>query len=282
VFFHTSGEFERGIALLQEALAIHQQRQDAWHMAICYMFLGNAKLIQNEYGESVAYFAQGFQLVRALGDRFAQASALGFLAAATLGYGQPTEARQIAEEALRFAQQTGDRWITAQALHVLGLVGHGEQNYQAARRLLEESAAICEQLEEAWSLSRVTFNLGKTLLAASEGQAAQQMFRRSLQVAYAAQLLPDVLNVLITLVGEATSTTPTRDSYRWALLVAQHPASTTKARSQAEGLCRALQPSLSPPILQSPGDPLQASTLDEMVVAFLGPITGSDLSQPLN
>ena len=279
IIFHTIGEFERGFALLQEALAIHRQRQDSWNMAVCYFYLGNAKLTQNEFGESMDYLTQCLQHVRALGERFAQASALAFLAAATLGGGQPTEARQIAEEALLFARQTGDRWLIAQGLNVLGLVAHGEQNYHDARRLLEESAAICEQLGEAWSLSRVTFNLGKTLLSAGEEQAARRVLRHSLQVAHAAQFLPDVLNVLITLVGEATSTTPNSDRYRWAVLVAQHPASPAEARAQAEGLCRTLELSLAPQTLQTLRDPLQANTLDEIVTELLTQVTETDSSQ---
>ncbi len=279
VIFHTIGEFERGIALLQEALAIHQQRQDIWNMGVCYMFLGNAKLIQNEYGEALAYFTQSYQHVRTVGDRFEQASVLAFLAAATLGNGQPTQARQIAGEALLSARQTDDRWLIAQALNVLGLVAHSERNYPEARRLLEESAAICEQLGEAWSLSRVTLNLGKTLLAVGENKAARQMLLRSLQVAHAALLLPDVLNVLITLAGTATSATQNSDRYRYAWLVAHHPASTAEARGEAEALCRTLEATLA---LQTLHNPLAAGTFDEMVTVVLAQGVETDSSQPAN
>jgi len=242
--------------------------------------LGNAMLIEGKCGEAVDYLAESLQLVRASGDRFAQAGVLAFLAAATLGCcGQPTQARQFAEEALRFAQQTGDRWAMAQALNVLGLVASGEQNYQEARRLLEESVAIYEQLGEAWSLSRVTFNLGKTLLAAGEEQAAQRILRRSLQVAHAAQILPDVLNVMVTLAGGATSTTPVSDSYRWAALAAQHPASPAEARAQAEELCHSLATNLAPHTVQTLRDSVQASTFDDMVMELLTQVTETDSSQ---
>ena len=269
VIFHTSGEFDRGITLLQEALAIQQQRKAPWLMAACYFFLGNAMLIESKFGEAVAYLTQFLQLVRALEDRFTQAGVLSFLSAVTLGCGLPTQARQAAEEVLLLAQQTGDRWALAQGLNVLGLVAHGEQNYQEACRFLEESVTIYEQLGEAWSLSRVTFNLGKTLLVVGEEQAALRMLLRSLQVAHAAQILPDVLNVMVTLAGGATSTTPINGRYRWAALVAQHPASPAEARSQAEELCRSLATSLAPSFLQTLRDPHQASTLDDIVMALL-------------
>lgn len=183
VIFHTSGEFDRGIMLLQEALILHQQRKDSWMIMACYFFLGNAMLIEGKFGVAVDYLTQSAQGIQTLDDRYSQAIVLAFLSAATLGCGQLTQARQIAEEALRFTQQTGDRWAKAQALNVLGLVAHGEQNYQDARRLLEESAAIYEELGDTWSLSRVTFNLGKTLLAAGERAAAQRVLHHSLQVA---------------------------------------------------------------------------------------------------
>jgi len=279
VIFHTSGEFDKGISLLQEALVIHQQRKAPWLIGACYFFLGNAMLIQGKFGEAVDYLTQSLQLVRAFGDRFTQASVLAFLSAAALGCGQPTEARQAAEEALLFAQQTGDRWAMAQALNVLGLVASGEQNYQEARRLLEESVAIYEQLGEAWSLSRVTFNLGKTLLAVGEEQAARCMLLRSLQVAHAAQILPDVLNVMVTLAGGATSTTSINGRYRWAALVAHHPASPTEARAQATELCRLLETSLAPHALQTLRDPVQASTFDDMVMELLTQVTETDSSQ---
>lgn len=279
VIFHTGGEFDKGVMLLQEALAIQQQRKDWWWMGACYFFLGNAMLTEGKFGEAVDYLTQSLQGVRALGDRFSQTIVLAFLSAATLGCRQPTQARQIAEEALQFAQQTGDYWTSAQALNVLGLVANGEQNYQEASQLLEESAAIYEQLGEAWSLSRVTFNWGKTLLAAGEREAAQRVLRRSLQIAHAAQILPDVLNVLITLAGEATRITPNSDSYRWARLVVQHPASPAETHTQAEELCRSLETSLSLLALQTARASLQASTLDDVVMALLMQVTKPVSSQ---
>jgi class 3 adenylate cyclase/tetratricopeptide (TPR) repeat protein len=136
-----AGNPGRGLALLQEALAILEQKDLGWFNALV-----------------------GIQLAEVC-----------LLAART------EEARGFAERALSFARARGERGWVAYALRVVGeIMAHGEtRNAEAAESHYREAAALADELGMRLLVAHCHLGLGKLYRESGKRKASHESFARA-------------------------------------------------------------------------------------------------------
>jgi non-specific serine/threonine protein kinase len=151
--------------LLEESLALAEQRQDHWWRAWVLHVLGR-----------VAYFE--FDAV---------------------------EARKLGELSLAIAERLDDRWLVAWAVHLLGLAAYLADDYPCAHEYYDRALAIRRELGHLEGIVIVLHLKGMLFERSSDLPAAQALYRESLQVVRelnSAWLLSTILPHFVSLAAQ--------------------------------------------------------------------------------
>jgi tetratricopeptide (TPR) repeat protein len=185
----THGEYARGQALFEEALALFRQTgNELWvggtlvHSAAWLWFtLGDLAIMRRR-------FQEGQALITEVGDRAWRAECFWVAALLALAEGEPERAAGLAEESLSLYQEMGDPWYSAWVLHLLGKIETQRGELPAARTYYQQSLALNQQVGEKWM---TPFNLEG--LAGVD--ATQGALRWAAQVWGAAEALRQAMEV---------------------------------------------------------------------------------------
>jgi non-specific serine/threonine protein kinase len=151
--------------LLEESLALAEQRQDHWWRAWVLHALGR-----------VAYFE--FDAV---------------------------EARKLGELSLAIAEQLADRWLIGWAVHLLGLAAYLADDYPSAHEYYDRALAIRRELGHLEGIVIVLHLKGMLFERSGDLPAAQALYRESLRVVRelnSAWLLSTVLPHFVSLAAQ--------------------------------------------------------------------------------
>jgi non-specific serine/threonine protein kinase len=162
------GDFERGVALGREALALFQGIDHAWGTAQELNNLANAAYYQGDLAAARAMYEESLRLRRLVGDRRGMGVALNGLALLRGVTGELEVARQLAEEALALRRDLGDRRGIGASLFALGCVALWAGEPDRAERLARESLGIRAELEDRLGVACCLELLGE--IAAGRGQ----------------------------------------------------------------------------------------------------------------
>ena len=164
----TFGEYARGQALFEEALALFRQAgNELWaggtlvHSAAWLWFtLGDLASMEQRLQEGQA-------LITKVGDRHWSAECLWVGALLALSEGDPVRAASLAQESLGIYREIGDPWFSAWLLHLLGRIETQRGEMLAARTYYQQSLALNQQVGEKWM---TPFNLeGLASVVATQG-----------------------------------------------------------------------------------------------------------------
>jgi tetratricopeptide (TPR) repeat protein len=114
-----SGEEQRAVALLEEAVTLARQLGDPVLEGDVRGSLGLALLKVEELARALELLEQSLALARAAGDRFGEKRALEHLGTAREKLGEPDRALELYEPALALARELGDRRHEADLLWLL-------------------------------------------------------------------------------------------------------------------------------------------------------------------
>jgi predicted ATPase len=164
----TFGEYARGQALFEEALALFRQAgNELWvggtlvHSA-CWLWFTLGDL-----GSMRQRLQQGQALITRVGDRHWSAECLWAAALLALSEGDPVRASSLAQESLRIYREIGDPWFSAWSLYLLGKIETQRGELSVARTCYQQSLALNQQVGEKWM---TPFNLeGLASVVASQG-----------------------------------------------------------------------------------------------------------------
>ncbi len=143
------GEGERGLRLLQEALAVTgwiasptiDNRMDA---ARILRQLGQALVHLGRYQEAELYIERSIAQFRALGNEVDVARSTGELASAAYGQGELERAKQLCEAAIALLRTTGNEFFLASLLRFLGLIACGRRDKDGAVAAFTEAFALMD------------------------------------------------------------------------------------------------------------------------------------------
>jgi predicted ATPase/DNA-binding CsgD family transcriptional regulator/transcriptional regulator with XRE-family HTH domain len=156
--------------LLEESLAIAEQRQDRWWQAWALHTLGR-----------VAYFEY-----------------------------DAVAARQFGERSLAIAQQVGDPWLLAWPLHLLGLAAYIADDYPAAQDYYDRALAIRRELGHLDGIVILLHLKGAAAERSGDVRAALALYHEALGVACELNSTWAVSSVLAHFVSVAAGHAPER------------------------------------------------------------------------
>ncbi len=172
--------------LLEEALAIYQEREDIRKVVSTRESLARIAMLQGDYNKARALTSEDLAIYRAADETYAQAYPLYHLACAYfLSQENLKEARVLAEQSLAAFKSRGDRRLIAYVLALLGEIvfSEGKRAEEAyALALLEESLEIFTSAEDHSGRVESLLALARLFVHQEENERAQECYRQSWQI----------------------------------------------------------------------------------------------------
>jgi tetratricopeptide (TPR) repeat protein len=175
------GGHPEAVGLLEKALQLPVE--GAPHLRL-QLQLGSNFSLMGRYEEAKAQLEPALQSARQLGDRSAEASALGELGRVVGVFQDDQEAgRLYFDEALSIARELEDRPALLFILRQLGNMANARGDHRQAIEFLEESIAIARELRDTRSVAQGLNSLGLTFHLQDELERAASTYREALGLA---------------------------------------------------------------------------------------------------
>jgi predicted ATPase/DNA-binding SARP family transcriptional activator/DNA-binding CsgD family transcriptional regulator len=165
------GDFQRGVALLEENLTISKELEDKPGIAAALTQLGNTVLHLGDRGRVEVLREEAEALRRELVDRRAIAWLLLFLGQAALDRDGYERAVALLEEGLALFRELGDMRGIGMCLCSLGLTALEQGDSERAAALLEDALRVLRELRD--KVGTLYCLLGAAGVASSRGQPAR-------------------------------------------------------------------------------------------------------------
>ena len=140
------GEYERGINLQKEGIAIFERLGDSWNQAHSLFLLGGSATRNYDYQLAEWAFDQCLEKCSFIEDKVMEAHALRGLGQLALQKDDRKHMEEIYLEALEALQKIGDENCVASVLRGLGEVAQRKRDYSKAAKLLGRSLLTYEKL----------------------------------------------------------------------------------------------------------------------------------------
>ena len=163
-----AGEFDRGLALREQAVALARDRASDWDLALAVGNLGLSLLRVDEHARAQVALEEGLARFRALGEAEGMAFGLYGLGILALREGDHQRAWKLLEEALVLARDIGHLPSTANLLAGLGVIALHQSDFHSAAALFEESLTLAQQVEDELLIAECLW--GVAAVAAARGQ----------------------------------------------------------------------------------------------------------------
>jgi predicted ATPase/class 3 adenylate cyclase/Tfp pilus assembly protein PilF len=164
-------EFERGLALREQAVALARAEADEWNLAMALLNLGLSRLQVEDHARARLALEESLELHRRLGELEGAAVALDGLGMLALAEGNYEQAASLLEEALAMARKVGHVLEVADCMADLAVVALHEGDWTRAGRLFHESCTLAQQAEDDFLIGQCLW--GMAVVAAAQGQAAR-------------------------------------------------------------------------------------------------------------
>ena len=181
-FYRQSGQLQKALACLNEALPIEQQLNSALGQATTYNTMGRVYTDLGQEEKALSYLNQAIPLWQTLGQRTGEADALTYIGRVYNNLGQRDEALKNLNDAMDIwhdIDQLGAQSQSAPQSQPTGRMGRRiESRVEAAREKFASAAQIsnASQVGEAGTLDA----LGRTYSDAGQGFEALKYFDQSL------------------------------------------------------------------------------------------------------
>jgi predicted ATPase/DNA-binding SARP family transcriptional activator len=174
------GDYSRGIALLEEGLALYRQQGDKWGAASALNGLGDAAHQQGDYAQATLYWEESLKLFVEIGDKRATAYLLHNLGNLAKDQSDYQRATTLHRKALPLFEELGDRRAAAYSLFNLAEISMYEGDLERAAALQQESLSIKRELGDKRGMTFSLCNLGDIARFCSDYQKATAFYLESL------------------------------------------------------------------------------------------------------
>jgi hypothetical protein len=170
----TRGDGDRGVALLEEALAVARRSGDRWLQASCLGYNGIALASGGRLAAGRAALEEGLTVVRELGDDRCVGWMLIALGRIARGAGDAEQAMARVHEAQAVQQRLGDVWGIGNALcERAALAVDAQGDHDAARALLVESLELALRVLDRPTIAAGLHGLARLSACRTPVRAAQ-------------------------------------------------------------------------------------------------------------
>jgi tetratricopeptide (TPR) repeat protein len=159
------GRIEEGVAWLQRAVPIFDERDLLSDLAYVYTDLGTSYRILDEMRQALEYFTAAFTCVAQLGDQHGLATAYMNLGSAYFSLNQPDHALSEHRSALRIALRGDDKHLLASIYNNVGLALETLERYDEAIEAYEYALTMFNKNDDQTGVSACYNNLGSVCFA---------------------------------------------------------------------------------------------------------------------
>jgi predicted ATPase/class 3 adenylate cyclase len=158
---HSGSDYGRGMALLQDSLAMYREMGDNFATARVLDDIAFGYSMSDQE-KRISYGKKSLQLRRQTGDRIGEANVLRNLAVAAAWLGRFPEALQYVEPALGIAREMGDRNSIGWLVSILAETNFYLGNFSEGREQMEEALRISREIGDRDLIRNCL--LGKSIL----------------------------------------------------------------------------------------------------------------------
>ena len=168
------GRYARAMELHGESLSIAEAAGDRWAVASAHGYLGFASWLQAEFERATEECTVALRMFRELGDAVGTAWSLLSLGTVARHQGAREQAAALLRESRSLAERIGFREGIAWSLEQLGLLA-ADRGDPAAAALLRSSLEIHHDLRDRWRTCSVLEDLAALALAQGNAQQAARL-----------------------------------------------------------------------------------------------------------
>jgi len=179
------------------------------------------------------------------------------------------EAHEFLQESLALVTAAEDPWSVGTAYGNLGIVELARGNSAEAQNLLQKSIPLFADSGMLGDAAYFMTFLGESVLLLGATEDAESYWLDAIRIARETQALPTELAILVRLARLHAGKGNVVDAYRWARLVAGHPAARQDTHSRAKKLCAELEPKLTLQQQQSIRSSQERDLLDYFIQEIL-------------
>jgi predicted ATPase/DNA-binding NarL/FixJ family response regulator len=140
------GDVTKARTLLEESMALYQERGDRRGYAHALQLFAGVYEIQGDYITARTLDEQGVDLCRALGDDWKVAFGLNDLARVTWAMGDAEAAATLWQECIALCRKIGERWALPRPLSALASLLFAQGDYVQTLKLAQEGLAIAQEM----------------------------------------------------------------------------------------------------------------------------------------
>lgn len=228
-----SGEFERSVALVDEALAVAQQIDDPWIKSHA-CFIRAAVFADRQPEIAYACFQEGLPYIRMVGDRYHLILSLTHLGEIALAVGQVDKAAESFAEALERSAEVNNGVGEVLAHTGLARVACARGAWTDAITHGMVAVVRSREVGEMSGQAKALVTLGEAEAGGGDHMAARNSFLEAIRVSLAARVLPTAIDAWL---GLATLDVEAGDRSAALLailvLVRDHPATSRHTAARA-------------------------------------------------
>lgn len=169
------GDFDRGGALLRQALDVARQGKNAWLEACCLGYLGMVFSAAGRYTQARRSLEDGLRSGREIGDSRMVSWFLVALGRTAVAAGDPMRARRRFTEALAWERRLADAWGEARALQGLADVAIHDQDHDGAVDLLFQSVTAARRAHSPQAMAGALRLLAKVAQSSARPRLAAEL-----------------------------------------------------------------------------------------------------------
>jgi predicted ATPase len=204
------GDYDRAMALLQEAAALYREQQDIRGLVRALVELAFGHLFRGDARKAAELWDEGVALGRSSGDTWGLAASLHGLGRVAHHDGDHARAAALLEESLALFRQLRNRWYIAWTLRYLGRVLLARGDLARARELLETSLTLWRDEDNKPGIAWALQNLGRVARAQGDHRRATALHLESLALAREMGQKREIAEYLEGLAGLAAEQEPDR------------------------------------------------------------------------
>lgn len=177
-----TGQFDRAIALLQQAQSIYEKVDHKKQLAWIYALLGQVYLHLSSFVNALQYTLSGLELAQEIGDRVVEGQLLINLGSVYIQRDEFTRALPYILRATKDAEISQDLQIQAEALEKSCLVYSGLGNAGMALSAGIKSLNLFVDIGEKWGEARALNSLGRAYHIMKDYPKALECFEDALKI----------------------------------------------------------------------------------------------------
>jgi predicted ATPase/transcriptional regulator with XRE-family HTH domain len=226
-----AGDYARAEALLDEAVVLADQNNDAWSRSVALVVRGVLETLRSDAATARQALREALAVARSVGDPRHVSLTLNYFGVSALSLGQLDEAERACRECLVLAAEHQDRFQMSLALQTLGQVALLRGDHATSDWLLNESLSVAREIGDRWLEAQALGQLGRLASAQGNRVRARQQLRTAVAAAAAAPL-PIALDELVALAQFELGDRP--EAALAALVYAEnHPLTRPSTRARA-------------------------------------------------